>query len=307
MPFTYHELEPDRWRDLTQLLGPNGAQDGCWCMWWRRPHGGKLWEAKKGRPNRDAMRRLVQNRKASGILAYDGDTPVGWCAFGPRLDFPRLETVKAFRRDDIDDVWSVNCFYIARGYRGQGVARGLLAAAIEAMRRRGAHTIEAYPVTTTGKGEGTDIQTSGRASAANPRVPSGGKTSGQTPSRDLRADRSPRSFGFDHSHHKRRAKTNGDSGDAKASRHDAIAGAEELIVETSVERAGTLVLLDPELLMEEVVAGQHQDQEELLQLLREARLKGYEGDPCGSCEAFTLVRNGTCLKCLSCGATSGCS
>ena len=39
----------------------------------------------------------------------------------------------------------------------------------------------------------------------------------------------------------------------------------------------------------------------------EARLKGYEGDPCGSCGAFTLVRNGTCLKCVSCGSTSGCS
>ncbi len=41
--------------------------------------------------------------------------------------------------------------------------------------------------------------------------------------------------------------------------------------------------------------------------IAEARLKGYEGDPCGSCGAFTLVRNGTCLKCNSCGGTSGCS
>jgi ribonucleoside-diphosphate reductase alpha chain len=39
----------------------------------------------------------------------------------------------------------------------------------------------------------------------------------------------------------------------------------------------------------------------------EAKLKGYEGDPCGACGAFTLVRNGTCLKCMSCGGTSGCS
>ena len=39
----------------------------------------------------------------------------------------------------------------------------------------------------------------------------------------------------------------------------------------------------------------------------EARMKGYEGDPCGECGNFTLVRNGTCLKCDSCGATSGCS
>ncbi|MSP67476.1 MAG: vitamin B12-dependent ribonucleotide reductase [Alphaproteobacteria bacterium] len=38
-----------------------------------------------------------------------------------------------------------------------------------------------------------------------------------------------------------------------------------------------------------------------------ARLKGYEGDACGECGNFTLVRNGTCMKCITCGATSGCS
>ena len=39
----------------------------------------------------------------------------------------------------------------------------------------------------------------------------------------------------------------------------------------------------------------------------EARLKGYEGDACVNCGQMTLVRNGTCLKCISCGETSGCS
>ncbi|MBK1695723.1 vitamin B12-dependent ribonucleotide reductase [Rhodovibrio salinarum] len=39
----------------------------------------------------------------------------------------------------------------------------------------------------------------------------------------------------------------------------------------------------------------------------QARLKGYEGDACGSCGNFTLVRNGTCMKCDTCGSTSGCS
>jgi ribonucleoside-diphosphate reductase alpha chain len=38
-----------------------------------------------------------------------------------------------------------------------------------------------------------------------------------------------------------------------------------------------------------------------------ARMMGYEGDSCPECSAFTLVRNGTCLKCDSCGATTGCS
>ena len=39
----------------------------------------------------------------------------------------------------------------------------------------------------------------------------------------------------------------------------------------------------------------------------EARMKGYEGDACGGCGNFTLVRNGTCMKCNTCGQTSGCS
>jgi ribonucleoside-diphosphate reductase alpha chain len=41
--------------------------------------------------------------------------------------------------------------------------------------------------------------------------------------------------------------------------------------------------------------------------IRVARMQGYEGDSCGECGNFTLVRNGTCLKCNTCGGTSGCS
>jgi len=39
----------------------------------------------------------------------------------------------------------------------------------------------------------------------------------------------------------------------------------------------------------------------------EAKAKGYEGDACGECQHYTLVRNGTCLKCDTCGSTTGCS
>jgi ribonucleoside-diphosphate reductase alpha chain len=41
--------------------------------------------------------------------------------------------------------------------------------------------------------------------------------------------------------------------------------------------------------------------------IAQARIKGYEGDPCSSCGCFTLVRNGTCMKCNTCGSTTGCS
>jgi ribonucleoside-diphosphate reductase alpha chain len=44
-----------------------------------------------------------------------------------------------------------------------------------------------------------------------------------------------------------------------------------------------------------------------LEAIRQARMKGYEGDSCGECGNFTLLRNGTCLKCDTCGSTSGCS
>jgi ribonucleoside-diphosphate reductase alpha chain len=43
------------------------------------------------------------------------------------------------------------------------------------------------------------------------------------------------------------------------------------------------------------------------ELIREARAKGYEGDPCPNCGSFTLIRNGTCMKCDTCGGTTGCS
>ena len=44
-----------------------------------------------------------------------------------------------------------------------------------------------------------------------------------------------------------------------------------------------------------------------MERVREARMRGYEGDSCPECGNFTLVRNGTCLKCDTCGGTTGCS
>ena len=42
-------------------------------------------------------------------------------------------------------------------------------------------------------------------------------------------------------------------------------------------------------------------------LRAEAQMKGYTGDQCSECNNFTMVRNGTCLKCETCGSTTGCS
>jgi ribonucleoside-diphosphate reductase alpha chain len=55
------------------------------------------------------------------------------------------------------------------------------------------------------------------------------------------------------------------------------------------------------------VRGQAEVSVAALDARAKAKMQGYEGDSCGECGNFTLVRNGTCMKCNTCGATSGCS
>ena len=55
----------------------------------------------------------------------------------------------------------------------------------------------------------------------------------------------------------------------------------------------------------EVVVGAVADQ--TAERVKQARMQGYEGEACPECQNFTLVRNGTCLKCNTCGGTTGCS
>ncbi len=56
-----------------------------------------------------------------------------------------------------------------------------------------------------------------------------------------------------------------------------------------------------------VSSGASRKEDQKIDRIREAKMKGYEGDACGECGNFTLVRNGTCMKCNTCGSTSGCS
>jgi ribonucleoside-diphosphate reductase alpha chain len=55
------------------------------------------------------------------------------------------------------------------------------------------------------------------------------------------------------------------------------------------------------------LASKVQAEKETMRIIQEARTKGYTGDSCTECGSFEMVRNGSCLKCNSCGATTGCS
>lgn len=112
-------------------------------MAWRLRH--KAWQAGRGAANRAALQALVQSGKARGALALVGDDAVGWCSAAPRADFEGLAAKPSLATDWDARTWSVTCFFLARGWRGRGLAKQLLNGAVELARSEGATRIEGYP------------------------------------------------------------------------------------------------------------------------------------------------------------------
>jgi GNAT superfamily N-acetyltransferase len=144
------ELGPGLWPQLEALFGTNGACGGCWCWWWRLA-GVEHWDEVKGEKAHERLRQAVQSGRVHGMLAFDGETPVGWCSFEPRASLPRLERSPAFRGTLAEGVWFVGCFFIGRGWRRRGLAEVLLGNAIGVMEREGARSVEAVPKDTHGR------------------------------------------------------------------------------------------------------------------------------------------------------------
>jgi GNAT superfamily N-acetyltransferase len=138
------ELEPGLWPQLEALFGENGACGGCWCWWWRLA-GVEHWDEVKGEIAHERLRQAVQSGRVHGMMAFDSETPVGWCSFEPRASLPRLERSPAFRGTPAAGVWFVGCFFIRRGWRRRGLAEVLLERALEVMERDGARVVEAVP------------------------------------------------------------------------------------------------------------------------------------------------------------------
>jgi GNAT superfamily N-acetyltransferase len=138
------ELTPDLWPELENLFGSNGACGGCWCQAWRIEKG-ERWADIKGPVAKTRLREGVVNGSVYGILAFVEEKPVGWCNIGPRNSFPRLNRARTLKCDDSGEVWSIPCFFVARGYRRKGVATALLKHALQAIKQRGIQIAEGYP------------------------------------------------------------------------------------------------------------------------------------------------------------------
>ncbi len=150
MKLDVRPVSRDGFADIAALFGPNGANSGCWCMWWRIS--GKEWTEQARDGNRAAFEAVVRAGEPAGVLAYLDGTPVGWCAVAPRVAYPRLLRSPTLRLADPEDpgVWSVTCLFINRYHRRRGVGHALLAGAVDFAAQGGATTVEGYPVDTAG-------------------------------------------------------------------------------------------------------------------------------------------------------------
>lgn len=139
-------LTPDLMDDLGRALrGSWGAT--CWCLYPRLPDA----EYHKlpgtgpiGQRRRAAMEDVARVR-APGLLAFEGETPVGWIAVAPRSDFSRIDQSRATPRFDDEDVWVIPCITVAKAHRGRGIALALVRAAVAFAGANGAPAVEVYP------------------------------------------------------------------------------------------------------------------------------------------------------------------
>jgi GNAT superfamily N-acetyltransferase len=118
-------------------------------MWWRCSR--REFEKNGNRGNRESFRGLVEQGGPTGILAYSEGEPVGWCSVAPRDSYPSLMRSRTLRPIDDRPAWSLVCFFVARQWRGRGVAKALARAAVDFVRQQGGDLLEAYPTNPRGR------------------------------------------------------------------------------------------------------------------------------------------------------------
>jgi predicted GNAT family acetyltransferase len=96
---------------------------------------------------RNAFQKIVKKGPPPGLLAYEGNVPVGWVAVSPRRAVHRFNIAKNSaplpgHEDDLDKVWAISCFFVRNSHRGQGLTARLAAGAIDYARRNKARVAE---------------------------------------------------------------------------------------------------------------------------------------------------------------------
>lgn len=143
---TFEVRPADVFEDVREVIGPKRPDANvCWCLSYRIPS--KQNNELRGPARGKLVAKLTRQDPPPGVLAYDGDEPVGWAGVAPRADLNSFARANS-KIPHIDDlpVWTVWCFRTKAGNRGRGIAHVLLAGAVEFARSYDAPVIEGYPV-----------------------------------------------------------------------------------------------------------------------------------------------------------------
>lgn len=117
---------------------------GCYCCFYHVESAAQ-WDARTAEENRDIAREMIEAGTMKGLLAYDGDKPVGWCHFDDRAALSGLRVFRPEVLTEEEGIGSILCFTIAQNYRHRGIASSLLRAACDELTREGFAIAEAYP------------------------------------------------------------------------------------------------------------------------------------------------------------------
>jgi GNAT superfamily N-acetyltransferase len=129
------------WDDFEALFEAPGAPKYCWCMVWR-VNATERHEA-KGAQRKPMMKSRIDDGVPVGLLAYKEGIPAAWVSIAPKQTHHRLGGPDPAPGEN---VWSLTCMFVPKKLRGQGLARRLIAAAVDHARAEGANIVEAYPV-----------------------------------------------------------------------------------------------------------------------------------------------------------------
>jgi len=142
--FRIEPLTASTWDALATFFREGGDPRWCWCQFQRLRS--KDMSRMKVPELRERLHGQAQSDQPPGLVAFDGERAVGWLSLGPRTDFERIVRSRVIPKVDDRPVWSIVCLAVSPAVRGRGVARALLAGAIDYARGKGAIALEAYPV-----------------------------------------------------------------------------------------------------------------------------------------------------------------
>jgi len=147
MDITIKPLAPDLLEDYlfffdNIVFTENPDWEKCYCYSFHFTGADEQWNKKD---NRDAVSKMINEKKMKGYLAFSDGKPIGWCNVNDRKNYQRLMSIYDLDENAEEKICSIVCFLVGPEFRGKGIARILLERIIKDYSSEDYDYLEAYP------------------------------------------------------------------------------------------------------------------------------------------------------------------